>query len=90
MSVTVWLIISGVFLVMEFCTFEFVLGWFCVSGLVALLLSIFGLPVWAQAMAFIGLGILLMVGLRRPVLNLFLRHKHKTKGKKKVKKEDKK
>ncbi|MBQ7453130.1 MAG: hypothetical protein IJS68_02560 [Clostridia bacterium] len=84
MSVTVWLIISGVFLIMELCTFEFVMGWFCFSGIVAMIFSLLGLPAWVQALVFIFLGILLMVCLRRPLLNVFLKYKRnkKTKAKK--------
>lgn len=60
MATYVWLILIGVFIILELCTFEGVMVWFALGSLLAVILSLLVVPVWIQTFAFLIVGITLM------------------------------
>lgn len=57
-----WLIIMIIALVVEALTFNMTTIWFAAGSLIAMLLALFGLPVWQQIMAMAVLSVLLLLG----------------------------
>lgn len=62
-----WFVLMVLFLVMEASTVTLVSLWFVAGALVAMLLSLFNLPLWIQIAAFFAVSILLLVLLRSVV-----------------------
>ena len=67
----IWLIAMVVLLVIEGVVPGLVSIWFAAGALVALLVSLLGLPVWLQAMAFI-LVSLVLLALTRPLAKKYV------------------
>ena len=68
----IWLIAMVVLLVIEGVVPGLVSIWFAAGALVALLVSLLGLPVWLQAVAFIAVSLVLLA-MTRPLAKKNLR-----------------
>ena len=67
----IWLIAMVVLLVIEGVVPGLVSIWFAAGALVALLISLLGLPVWLQAVAFIVVSLVLLA-LTRPLVKKYV------------------
>lgn len=69
-----WLIVSGVFFVIELLTTGFLVFWIGLSALVAMVLSFFISNLVIQTAIFVTLSIILMI-FTRPLVNKFVKNK---------------
>ena len=77
MAIYVWLVLVALFFILELCTGEFILCWFAIGAVVAEIFALFSLPVWAQAIAFVAVSLVLILSLRRVTLNAVIKNKDK-------------
>ena len=58
----VWLVLSVVFLIVEFVTVGLTSIWFAIGGIIALIVAIIGGPIWLQLLLFVvaSIGLLLL------------------------------
>lgn len=77
MAIWVWLILAVVFIILELCTGEFVLGWFAVGSFIAEILALCDVVVWVQVLVFALVSVVLLVSLRKLVLNAVLKQRDK-------------
>ena len=66
--VYIYLAITAIALIVEFCTSELLSIWFAGGGVVAMVLSAFGLAWYVHAPAFVASSFILLFALRRFVL----------------------
>lgn len=57
-----WLIIMIAALVVEALTFNMTTIWFAAGSLAAMIIALFGLPVWLQVAAMVVISVLLLIG----------------------------
>lgn len=69
-----WIIAVVLLLIVEFMTSNVATIWYAISGLVALILSLFVKSFIIEMLVFIILGTLLLI-IFRPVLNIYLKNK---------------
>lgn len=69
-----WLIVAGVFFVIELLTTGFLVFWIGLSALVAMVLSFFISNLVIQTAIFVALSIILMI-FTRPLVNKFVKNK---------------
>ena len=62
-----WLVLSGIFMIVEGVTYALVIIWFVGGALVAMLLSLLGLSFVAQVIAFVAVSLVLLV-ITRPLV----------------------
>ncbi len=62
-----WLVLSGIFMIVEGVTYALVTIWFVGGALVAMLLSLLGLSFVAQVIAFVAVSLVLLV-ITRPLV----------------------
>ena len=74
----IWLLIVILLALIEVFTINLCTIWFIISGLVALVLSIFDVPVSAQIATFVILGIILLFTTRKPLEKMLNKTKQKT------------
>ena len=77
MAIYVWLVLVALFFILELCTGEFILCWFAIGAVVAEIFALFSLPVWAQAIVFVAVSLVLILSLRRVTLNAVIKNKDK-------------
>lgn len=73
----IYLIITAIVLVAEYFTTKLFMIWFAGGGVVAMVLSAFGLAWYVHAPAFIAVSVVLMLSLRKPVLRRLEKVKEK-------------
>ena len=73
-----WLLIVIVLGLIELFTVNLVTIWFVASGIVALVLSYFDVPVPIQVTVFVILGIILLFTTKKPLENMLNKTKQKT------------
>ena len=74
----IWLLIVIALALIEVFTINLCTIWFIVSGIVALILSIFDVPVSAQIATFVILGTILLFTTRKPLEKMLNKTKQKT------------
>ncbi len=74
----IWLLIVIVLGLIELFTVNLVTIWFVASGIVALVLSYFDVPVPIQVTVFVILGIILLFTTKKPLENMLNKTKQKT------------
>ena len=67
-----WLIVSGIFLILEIFTTGFLIFWLGIAGLLALIVSLFTSNIAIQTTVFVVTSIILIF-LTRPLINKFLK-----------------
>ncbi len=77
MAIWVWLILAVIFIILELCTVEFVLGWFAIGCFIAEILALCNVVVWVQVLVFVAVSVVLLISLRKIVLNAVLKSKDK-------------
>lgn len=74
----IWLLIVIGLAIIEAVTVNLVTIWFVASGIVALILSFFDIPISAQVATFVILGIILLFTTKKPLEKLLNKTKQKT------------
>lgn len=71
-EIWVWLGIMVVLIVFELCTTSLTTIWFAGGALIALIMALCDLPLWAQIVAFVVISVLLLI-FTRPVVDRFFK-----------------
>ena len=71
--VWIWLGILVLSAFLELVSMQMVSVWFCVSSVVAVILDLCGVVVWAQALVFVLLALILLICLRKFCLKFLLK-----------------
>lgn len=74
----IWLIAFVIFLLIELFTMGLATIWFAGGALVAVLLSVFSLPVWMQLLAFFAVTLLLLIFTRPLAVKFFNKNRVRT------------
>jgi membrane protein implicated in regulation of membrane protease activity len=74
----IWLIALVILAVFEMVTVALVSIWFCFGALSAMLLALFGYPVWLQLLSFVLISALLLILTRPFIKKLFRQKEEKT------------
>lgn len=74
----IWLILSGIFLILEICTVGFLVFWFAVAALITMFVSFFITNVAVQTTIFVILSAILLFA-TRPFVNKFAKSENTTK-----------
>ena len=69
-----WLVVAGIFFIIELCTTGFLVFWLGLAALVSMVLSFFTTSIVIQTVVFVILSTILMV-FTRPILNKFFKIK---------------
>lgn len=69
-----WLVVAGIFFIIELCTTGFLVFWLGLAALISMIVSFFTTNIVIQTILFVALSIILIV-FTRPILNKFFKLK---------------